>query len=467
MMIHTSRSLPHLPALGIALALFGITGGCSSESSSATKDDGNAGGGNSIAATDDGDAGGDAGDAGGGADNSSSSGDASSGDDSGCAPGELSCDGACAPCPTVSGTAIHVCESGACMASTCAEGYLRCPAGCCSWNIEIVAAPPNERKVELVVDGADVPHLLYVDGNTNFVEATNPSGIWITNIITTGSREADSFAAAVDSNDTLHLGIFNWNDGAVDYATNAGGSWKVSLAATGFQTGFGVDIAVDTQDTPHISFYDTQPSAMRYGVLHNGRWSLETFTAVQDLPARLALDSSDTPHILRGLGTLTLSVKQGDSWVDSSVPSMFGLVQAAEFDASDRLHGLLGGAYDLTYGVYDNGTWSTEIIDSTNNAGRWGDMSLDSQGRPHMVYCDSCADQSGPNYYYDDLAYNWSDGIRWYPAIIDDVDYVFLARMDVDSLGRAHVIYISRPPINSPSNGDENTIYYALLQPAD
>jgi hypothetical protein len=212
-------------------------------------------------------------------------------------------------------------------------------------------------------------------------------------------------------------------------------------------------LALDASGNPHISCAQadlSQTTALMYTEKSSGIWSTETvFTSYPDdgYESALVLDALGNPHI-----SYTVT--------DNST--------------SKRT---------VYYATRASGVWSTQIVDTSGNAGPWNDIDLDLSGNPHIVYVDEAGAQlkyasyvggawstqiadPGPDvgghvslvidyFNYAQISYTNAAGAlkyvkdyagSWVPLIVDDLvtaDYTSIA---VDASNVAHIAYTNRGP---------------------
>ena len=86
--------------------------------------------------------------------------------------------------------------------------------------------------------------------------------------------------------------------------------------------------------------------------------------------------------------------------------------------------------------------WQRQVIDTRGKAGLYGDLALDGDGRPHLLYVDYIPRRDGRDYH---LMYAHWDGVRWQQELLERTDNVGApdahVGIAVDGNGRPHLAY--------------------------
>ncbi len=166
------------------------------------------------------------------------------------------------------------------------------------------------------------------------------------------------------------------------------GAWGVETLDERWVTSDQTGIDLDRNDKPWITYTTTQQF---YVLRHNGALWEVLFTGVESQSSELALDASDTPHIVHsgpypGKVHYTTQAANG-SW------------ETTELDDRDldfELHIALGPAgtphvaYVVGNNLYHqkltNSGWVREQVTVSGTAWGWLDLAVDSQGKPHIAH---------------------------------------------------------------------------------
>lgn len=193
------------------------------------------------------------------------------------------------------------------------DGYL--------WNFDHPAAAvsgPAPRSLEMVVDGDDRRHVLFVgrwEGNddTLIYATTDEVGSgWVLEPVTTEhdvtALNRKSCALAVDAAGDVHVAYSRDNPAAqgnesetiISYARRSGdGTWDIQLVEDYLIVRDRVDLAVAPDGTPHIVMAEDMFSAIWHTTLADGAWDDEVVDDVGDVGwgHAIAVDEYGRPHV--------------------------------------------------------------------------------------------------------------------------------------------------------------------------
>jgi cell division septation protein DedD len=288
----------------------------------------------------------------------------------------------------------------------------------------------------LALDSSDLPHISYRDATNDRLKyarlLSSPPG-WQIDTLTSGG----SFTSiTLDGSDTPHIGFVG--DG-VRYAHKDGVSWDYEYIDAALDLVQGTSLALDSGGTPHISYWNWDTKQVRYalrvssgGNCGGGQWDCETVASSQEGETALAIDGSDTPHLVYS-GSLDYAVKSDGSWAIESIPSYVGQFSSLELDGSgnpsisyyDSTHS------NLKYAEWNGGDWDVEWVATTGESGRYSSLELDAGGNPHISYSAS-----------GDLKYAIKNGGEWSYETVDSAGEVgSYNSLALDGDGDAHISY--------------------------
>jgi hypothetical protein len=285
-----------------------------------------------------------------------------------------------------------------------------------SWTIEIIDSTGNVGKYNsITVDSSNKIHISYYDATNKVLKyITNASGPWASETVDSNinGEVGKHTSIAIDLLDKVHISYYYpcYSCGSqrqnLHYATNTSGYWGTTLVDGNYSlsVGTGNSIAIDSSSHVHISYNDYTNNTLKYATNKTGSWMTTTITSSGPVkPPKLtsiAVDSSDNIHI-------------------------------CFYDTTSR---------DLKYATNKTGSWTVEIVDSTNDDGKYCSIAIDSLDNIHISY-----HEGSPNY---DLKYATNASGSWDIQTVDSAgptgEYTSIA---LDSQDKAHISYIS--------NGDE------------
>jgi len=168
---------------------------------------------------------------------------------------------------------------------------------------------------------------------------------------------------ALDNGANPHIVYFS---GDLYYAYQSDSTWYINDIHSG--VGWYPSIAIDSNGFAHFSYFASEPWRLYYATNQSGIWRSEILEYLQVSYTSIALDSSDNPHI------------------------------SYRADGPDDLKYArrVGSGGNCGYGVGDvtpNGVWDCQVVDSTDDAGRYSSLALDSSDLPHISYRDATNDR--------------------------------------------------------------------------
>jgi len=193
------------------------------------------------------------------------------------------------------------------------DGYL--------WNLHHPVpsmSGPAPRSLEMVVDGDDRRHVIYVarwQGNDDtliYATSDDIDADWGLEAIApehdVTSLYQKSCALALDASGQVHVAytrdnpdaVGNESDTVISYARRSGaGAWEVELVEDYLIVRDRIDLAVAPDGTPHIAMAEDMFSAVWHTTPVDGTWEAELVDDVGDVGAghAIAVDDYGRPHI--------------------------------------------------------------------------------------------------------------------------------------------------------------------------
>lgn len=241
-----------------------------------------------------------------------------------------------------------------------------------------VGTNPPGCQADLALDAADRPHIAY--GRLPEVRYAVLSGTtWLTQTIEAGAYGYLCTQLAVEPAGVPHVVFYDLDPsyaGALEYATRLTTTWSIQTVETGTQStadsefGLPAGLALDSANRPHVAYYTGGSHLMRYAVLSDSVWVSTTLpTPPVDGLYRggLILDALDQPHLVVRVVTLS------DSALDEPHP-----VVLAPFPY---------------YFTLSQTQWISQEIDSSLGAGLGVALALDESGRPVVSYANTYTGQ--------------------------------------------------------------------------
>ncbi|MDP8224409.1 MAG: hypothetical protein P9L99_13675 [Candidatus Lernaella stagnicola] len=306
----------------------------------------------------------------------------------------------------------------------------------------------------IVVDSAGFAHVtygwIYGSGLPTIRYGTNATGSWITTSL--GYYRDPDPAIALDGagrpviafNETDHLTFATKTDGTWAYETidpDHGGN-RANLEYDGHW---------------YVSYFDSLAHNLRYADDAGGDWRFaaldESGMVERSLPVAMGFDGVEEIHALyykKPEWELTHATNRGGQWTSTPVASVGADTSGANALAFDAEGGVHATFYEvdedaLYYGRYEDGVWSTELIEP------WGGIDsallVDGDGNVHIAYTDAANEH---------VRYAGNSTGSWRRRIIDGLAGGDLS-IGQDAAGTLHVLYWDYALFHAAGNGNSWT----------
>jgi hypothetical protein len=277
------------------------------------------------------------------------------------------------------------------------------------WSFEIVdMAADVGAYCKIVLDASGNPAVAYYDktnGNLKFAHRTG-SNAWSTEIVDATGDVGKYIGFVFSPIGEFGIAFYDVTNANLRFANGNPGGWNVVNVETAGDVGSHASLAVDPEGAYHVSYDDVTNKRLRYGRRDLlGTWTLETadapagatvgqFTsiALNPLTGQPAIAYYDVFN-----GDLKLATRPTASWTTELVNStgQVGRFASLKFDAQ----GNPCIAYqdstnsDLLYSVKSTGSWSTEIADGASGSsgesfGQYASLAMDAYGQPVISHYD-------------------------------------------------------------------------------
>jgi hypothetical protein len=342
------------------------------------------------------------------------------------------------------------CSAGACKPATCTLG---------AWTAGTVDPGTDLGQYGmLALDAQGGLRAAYYDNTNHILKlAYRPAGgSWTTSVIDNTADAGMGSWIAVDASGGTHVAYFEQTHGKVRYAHQASpaGSWSIEEQIESDQA-WAPSIAVDPQGGIVMSYFDTtagslkvayRPAAGAWGttVVDSNAFDKTRMEFDSQWMTSLVLDSRGGRHIAYYdyiHGAIQYAYQPaGGAWSHSTIDAVgsFGGAPSLTIDRQDGLHvayhhGTAASTGELKYAYLPlGGTWTTKVVDSSANAGRYSSIALDAQGGLHIVYND------GSILKYADRP----SGGAWTTGTLENLNETpFTESLVVDPSGALHTVF--------------------------
>jgi hypothetical protein len=332
----------------------------------------------------------------------------------------------------------------------------------------------------IAYDSSGNPHIAYSKWYTVNTEYGDSSTYALSYAVKTGANwttqtidpSGGGGLLALDSMNRPHI-IYNSQEG-LKYAFLDGQNWAIQTidSFSGYYS-----MALDSNGNPHV-VYGLQ--TIKYAVLNGSKWDIQTVDSVNSTvtyrsPPSIALDSNNQPHIIyldavefpKPIITIyepiyqTYNVKYasltGQNWLIQTVTTNSTAIGNLVLDQNGKPsfcynhetfnyleNGSIAVDGSANYAYWNNGAWSSRIIDSNPTPSGQTYLKLDSVGNPQVYYFVKSSENKGASIIV--MSANWVDQ-RWviadvgsfqinpsyYPGMVNVGDFAF------DSFGNPSV----------------------------
>lgn len=322
------------------------------------------------------------------------------------------------------------------------------------WSTQTVDPSGAGWFTSLALDSEGNPHISYY-GYYSLQYASWDGSKWKIEVVDPGRFAYDDSLISIgwyssltlDSNDNPHISYYHKTNGDLKYANWNGSGWNVQTVDSEGDVGLDTSLTLDSNGNPHISYRGD--TGLKYAVWNGSGWSIQIIDTTGNPRAAvgeyssLVLDSKDNPHISYvdnyRINLLKYAFLNGSSWEIHvlSEPVHGGYSTSMALDANEKVH-IAHGDYTshvLNYVFIDpealpppvpapdpvpptppspfttsaSPAGTVKIIDSLGNTGTYSSLALDSEGNPHISYCEG-------NIF---LKYAYCDGTTWHVETVD------------------------------------------------
>jgi hypothetical protein len=322
------------------------------------------------------------------------------------------------------------------------------------WSTQTVDPEGSGWFTSLALDSEGNPHISYY-GYYSLQYASWNGTKWDIQVVDPGRFAYDDSLISIgwhssltlDSNDNPHISYYHKTNGDLKYANWNGTGWNVQTVDSEGDVGLDTSLALDSSDNPHISYRGD--TGLKYAVWNGSGWSTQIIDTTGEprcavgADSSLVLDSEDKPHISYidnyRVNLLKYAFLNGSSWEIHVLSEILhgGYSTSMALDANEKVH-IAHGDYTshvlnylfinptalpppvpapdpeptmppspFTTAASPAGTF--KIIDSLGNTGTYTSLALDSEGNPHVSYCE------GNTF----LKYAYCDGTTWHVETVD------------------------------------------------
>lgn len=259
-----------------------------------------------------------------------------------------------------------------------------------SWNTEIVAPwlPYISGAMEMAIDSNDAVHIALFDSyQDEMYYITNAGGSWIDETLGYVSvQSSPEIDITTDAQNYVHIAYLDKNS-HLSYATNHTGTWVSQTICTDSYCGRSPQIVVDDNDNVFISHLFNMQSDIALSTNFSGTWTTQSL--VSGHPGFLAKDSNGYFHIAatNNLSELIYGNNTSGQWIFETV-SGYNAPYSLAIDETGAAHILLTLNNDYFYISNETGTWVEKRVDSRNDVGLAASLFLDDAGNALAAYPD-------------------------------------------------------------------------------
>jgi hypothetical protein len=305
------------------------------------------------------------------------------------------------------------------------------------------------RFTSLALDGADAPHVVYLDDtNSTLRYARKEGGAWIVETVApAGDGFGSTTSLALDADGNPHVTFFARVDSTLRYARRSGGVWQVETIDryTYWILGPYASLALDGDGAPHVSYSQRMETReAKYARKLGGDWSIESiasYTTGGVGATKIKVDADGVPHVLYEYDRLHYARRVDGHWTSeiATPPNDGGSIEdfiSFALDRNKRPHFTYTRTYKgfpptLYYTRRGLGTWSREGIDGSIAEGGWHSaIALDRTGHPQIAYLRTDGD----------LKHARRGQSSWSTSLIDDAGGLYPS-LGLEHGNIAHISY--------------------------
>ncbi len=259
--------------------------------------------------------------------------------------------------------------------------------------------------MSMVLDSTDMPSIAYYEhtlGEIRHVFWQNDH--WETSTVSQLPYSGSPYPRTdieLDSEGIAHIVWCDTQDHDLFYAVKNPSGWDITAIEVAGYTGINPSLCLDSDDNPHVLYWNESMKAVMYAVYNGESWNIQILetspTSFLFSYNTLVLDEEDVPHAayeISGdyLGAVHYAWWNGTYWeIEHIISLQFaypGSPQGVALDSSGMPHVIVYSSdmgYAFIYTWRDSTGWDSEIIQYD---GVDGALCLDSEGTPHISYCD-------------------------------------------------------------------------------
>lgn len=305
----------------------------------------------------------------------------------------------------------------------------------------------------------DVPYYFVVQAVRDTHES-NPSDLvwavpgWPIETVAETDASVISTSIALDALDNPHIHYSTYKRDYVNYidlytnsyVTKQAGSWIT--IPLGDMAEASADIALDNDDTIHISYIDS--AGLDHAIYSFGSWLPELVDAYVSDNVSLAVDTQGYVHLAYRQGpappySLIYKHNIPGYWKTTSLSALTDIdsveahVQEGKMVSMDvAADGIVHIAYvgevseqGLRYVTNEGGLWSSSSLDT--DVQQQLSLEVDSNGKAHIIYSS----------YWGNLKYAHNTSGSWSTEPVGSETSSYYPSIAIDSAGHAHIIYFN------------------------
>ena len=262
-----------------------------------------------------------------------------------------------------------------------------------SWTTQVVDQGGVGNYPSLALDQNDNPHIAYLDDeNDNMKYATVKDGAWALQSFDSPNADGLTPAIALDGagNPTVCRLVASQDIIACAYLKD--NTWNVMPFISNVNP---MDIALDldVNAEPHVVFYDNFAADIKYARFVNGSWQLQSLDTADKWAETypFVLGPGDQPHLSYSsmdYGLKYTTFVEGN-WYSQKVDTG-GIFISLALDTNGIPHLAYhdSGEKQLKYATIGPDGWQVEVVDNSEDVGKYSSIAVDAQGYVHISYYD-------------------------------------------------------------------------------